>query len=76
MKVGTWIAIYFIIWWVVLFAALPFGARSQAEAGDITPGTDPGAPVKAPWLRILAATTLVSGILFVGVWWLIENYWI
>ena len=27
------IAIYFVIWWLVLFAVLPFGVRSQHEAG-------------------------------------------
>ena len=26
------LAIYFIIWWVVLFAVLPWGARSQQKA--------------------------------------------
>ena len=39
-------AIYFIIWWVTLFAVLPFGSRSQAEEGNVTPGTDPGAPAE------------------------------
>jgi hypothetical protein len=39
------IAIFFTTWFVVLFAVLPFGVRSQDEAGDIVPGTDPGAPV-------------------------------
>ena len=27
-------AIYFIIWWVVLFAVLPFGVRNASEAGE------------------------------------------
>ena len=44
MRVGTVIAIYFLVWWLVLFAVLPFGVRSQHEGGDIPPGTDPGAP--------------------------------
>jgi predicted secreted protein len=29
MSLATAIAIYFIIWWVVLFAVLPWGVRSQ-----------------------------------------------
>jgi predicted secreted protein len=41
----TGIAVYITIWWICLFCILPIGARSQAEMGDITPGTDPGAPV-------------------------------
>ena len=40
--VSTAIAIYFLIWWIVLFAVLPWGVRAQGEEG--APGTDPGAP--------------------------------
>ena len=40
MAVSTAIAIYFLIWWIVLFAVLPWGVRAQGEGG--APGTDPG----------------------------------
>ena len=46
MGVTTGIATYLIIWWVVLFAVLPLGTISHAEAGiDKGDGGDPGAPV-------------------------------
>ena len=48
MSVSTVIAIYFLIWWLTLFAVLPWGVRNQEESGEVTPGTDPGAPVYAP----------------------------
>lgn len=52
------------MWWVVLFAILPFGVRSQAESGNIVPGSDPGAPA-IPNLRMkLVWTTVVSAIIF------------
>ena len=38
------LALYFLIWWVTLFAVLPFGVRSQEESGAVAPGTGPGAP--------------------------------
>jgi len=64
MPIGTIIAIYFIIWWVVLFAVLPWGVRSQHEAGTIEPGTDPGAPsVHLVWKKLLW-TTIVASIVF------------
>jgi GTP-binding protein Era len=47
-------AIFFLIWWVVLFAVLPWGVRSQHEGGEVVPGTDPGAPA-IPKLRLEAA---------------------
>jgi predicted secreted protein len=66
------IAIYFTIWWIVLFAILPWGVRSQHEDGEVVAGTDPGAPV-APRLLIKAiATTIVSTIIFAGLWVFIE----
>lgn len=62
------IAVYFTIWWTVLFAVLPFGVRSQHESGDIAHGTDPGAPVAPRILMKALATTLVSGLIFAGLW--------
>lgn len=57
-------AIFFTIWFTVLFAVLPFGVRSQHEAGDVTPGTDPGAPVAPRLLAKFIWTTLISASLF------------
>ena len=65
MSISTSVAIYFIIWWVVLFAVLPWGVRSQVEAGDVGPGSDPGAPALPNlWSKVLW-TTLVSAVVFV-----------
>ena len=60
------LATFFTMWWIVLFAILPFGVRSQEEGGAVVPGSEPGAPV-APRLLIKALwTTGVSILLFVG----------
>ena len=57
-------AIFLTIWFTVLFAVLPIGIRSQAESGDVVPGTDPGAPT-SPRLALKAVlTTLVSIVAF------------
>ena len=64
MSLTTAIAIYFIIWWLVLFAVLPFGVRSQKESGMVAPGSDPGAPAIPRLGRKLVATTLVAGFVF------------
>jgi predicted secreted protein len=60
VPVTTGIAIFFLIWWLVLFAVLPWGIRSQQEEGAIAPGTDPGAPAMPRLKRVLVWTTLVS----------------
>jgi methylmalonyl-CoA/ethylmalonyl-CoA epimerase len=52
--------LYLTLWWTLLFLALPFGSRSQASSGEVTEGTDPGAP-SAPLLREKAIwTTLMT----------------
>ena len=64
MSLATAIAIYFIIWWVVLFMVLPWGVRSQEEGGNVVGGSDPGAPVVPRlWWKLLW-TTVVAGIVF------------
>ena len=57
-------AIYFIIWWTVLFAVLPWGITSQHEAGEFVPGTDPGAPVTTGFKTKLIWTTVVATVVF------------
>jgi predicted secreted protein len=62
MAISTAIAIYFLIWWIVLFAVLPWGVRAQGE--DSPPGTDPGAP-SVPRLRAkLIWTTMVTTVVW------------
>jgi predicted secreted protein len=62
--ISTGFAIYFVMWWIVLFLTLPFGIRSQHEDGEGSPGTDPGAPVASQMGRKLIWTTAISAILF------------
>jgi predicted secreted protein len=61
---ATIAAIYFLIWWVVLFAVLPWGVRSQEESGDVASGTDPGAPSVPRLLMKVVWTTIVATIVF------------
>ncbi|HLH95244.1 MAG TPA: DUF1467 family protein [Xanthobacteraceae bacterium] len=64
MSILTALAIYFVFWWITLFAVLPWGVRSQHEAGEFTPGTDPGAPVLTHLKGKLIWTTIVAGLAF------------
>jgi predicted secreted protein len=64
MSIGSSVAIYFVIWWTTLFAVLPLGIRSQLEAGDVSPGSDPGAPARTNIVKIMAINTLVAAVCF------------
>ena len=66
MGFGTGFAIYFIIWWVVLFTVLPFSARSQADDGEVTLGTTHSAPANFRFGLIFWRTTAISGVVFAG----------
>ena len=62
----TGAAIFLTIWWTVLFAVLPIGVQSHAEAGiDKGDGGDPGAPVDPKLKRKCFTTTWVSAIILV-----------
>ncbi len=60
------LAIYFVIWWIGLFAILPWGVRSQHEDGEIVRGSDPGAPSKPRLLRIIVLNTIFATVIFAG----------
>lgn len=58
------IALFFVIWWMVLFAVLPLGVQSQFEAGDVVPGSEGAAPQKPMLLKKAGITTVIAIILF------------
>ena len=70
MQLGivTLAAIYVVVWWVVLFAVLPWGAQSHHEAGlDLKDGGDPGAPVVHDLKRKVITTTWVAAVVWLAV---------
>ena len=69
----TGFVVYFLIWWTILFAILPWGVRREENP---EPGHDPGAPAKPLLWRKVGATTVVSGLLWLVAWWLISADWI
>jgi predicted secreted protein len=67
------VAIYFVVWWIVLFAVLPWGYRTQAEVGDVAPGTEPSAPSRFPMLRVALVTTLVAAGVFACIYAILNS---
>lgn len=71
MSITFSLAVYFMMWWIVLFAILPFGRpQTQEEAGEIVPGSEPSAPTRPRFLRVIIWTTIVTTILFAGFYYL------
>ncbi len=63
------LSIYFITWWMVLFAILPLGVRNHVESGTAPElGHDPGAPVNPNLKKKVITTSWVTAIITAGVW--------
>lgn len=69
------IATFVIIWWVLFFAILPFGVRSQHEADSMVPGTDPGAPIRHRIGLKMLINTLLAAVLWGIANWAYLNYY-
>lgn len=64
MELPLAMATYFICWWMALFFILPWGVKTQAEAGDIVPGSAESAPHNSHILKKMLATCFLGGIFF------------
>jgi predicted secreted protein len=77
MRLTSAIAIYFIVWWVCLFAVLPWGVRNANEAGEtVNEGHEAGAPVNPMLWRKILATTMLASIVFALILGQITYGWI
>ncbi|THK39915.1 DUF1467 family protein [Ensifer sp. MPMI2T] len=71
MSVFSTLAIYFIIWWLTLFAVLPLGVRTQAEENDVVPGSVESAPARFRALRVVLLTTAIAAAIHLG-WYVVS----
>ncbi|ANG95668.1 hypothetical protein A8A54_03665 [Brucella pseudogrignonensis] len=64
MTIVSGVAMYFIFWWITLFALLPVGLRTQAEEKEVTLGTVASAPAKPRIGLAFLRTTFVATAIF------------
>lgn len=67
------IAVYFILWWLILFIVLPIGVRDQQQDGEVVPGTPASAPTRPQMLKKALITTVVSAAVFAVVYYVINS---
>nr|WP_314259880.1 DUF1467 family protein [uncultured Devosia sp.] len=80
MQIGSYIAVFFVIWWLSFVAVAPIGNRSQSELGEVVPGTEPGAPVSPRIGMRLGAATGLAIVMTALLFWGLSNetlhhYW-
>lgn len=65
-------AVYLIIWWMVIFLVLPWGSQPIA-AEDVRKGHAASAPQNPRILLKFAITTVISGVIWLMVNWVINS---
>ncbi len=74
MKFASYLAIYFVIWWIVLFAVLPFGIRNAEEAGEAVPqGHEAGAPMVHGLRKKFLITSLIAAVVLAVVYMALQS---
>lgn len=63
----TGIAVYVVVWWLVIFMVLPWGNRAVDDA-DVARGHASGAPQRPRLVLKAAITTLVAGVVWLIIW--------
>ena len=67
------IVAYLLIWWALLFAVLPLGVKRPEHP---QPGTDPGAPDRPMLLKKAIITSLLSAVVWLGVYAMVESNYV
>ena len=68
------IIVYVLIWWVVFFTMLPVGIKSQNNKfEEKISGNDSGAPKNPNITKKFLITTLITTILFFGLYYIVAN---
>ena len=74
MSLLSIVAVFFIVWWLVFFAVLPWGIASDHEGRELTLGQERGAP-DAPMLgRKVLITSVIAAAITAGIYVAIAIY--
>ena len=69
MQLFSFFAVYFVVWWMTLFAVLPFGVQ-PAEEGDL--GRAVGAPARPRIALKALVTTGIATVIWLFVYWAVS----
>jgi predicted secreted protein len=69
MSLSLALAVYFLCWWIVLFAILPLKIGPQPKEGGSDPFAEAsGAPQSPNIIRKFILTTIVSALIFTAIY--------
>ena len=70
MTLATGIAVYIVVWWIVLFAVLPWGVRPPET---FVPGQAESAPENPRLLLKAGVTTLIAAVIWAGIYVVVQS---
>jgi len=73
MSITGGAVVFIVIWFLTMFVTLPIMLRTQAEDGEVVPGTHEGAPANFQLRRTLLIVTGVTVVLWGVVVWFISS---
>lgn len=69
MDIASGIVVYICVWWMILFMTLPFGVRLDENGPEIS---GPGAPADPGLKKKVIVTSLISLVIWVIIYFLIQ----
>jgi predicted secreted protein len=73
MHWASGIMVFVVLWWLVIFAVLPWGVRIPDKA---EPGHADSAPVRPMLGRKVLATTAITVVLWLVVYLIVQSDWL
>ena len=74
MSITGSIVVYVIIWWIVFFSVLPIGIKHDKKPfTNNLEGIDPGAPKNPNILKKFLYTTLITTVIFAGIYYIVVS---
>ncbi len=73
MTITAAFVLFAVTWFMVFFIVLPLRFRSQADAGEVVPGTPAGAPAGFVVKRKAKITTLVAMLIWLVLYLVITS---
>ncbi len=76
MTITAAIVLFSVTWFMVFFTVLPVRFKSQADMGEVVPGTPKSAPADPDLPRKVKITTVLAVVISLLIYGVIQSGWI
>lgn len=76
MSITSYVVVYAMLWFLVLFIVLPLRLKTQGDVGEVVPGTHAGAPADLNLKKRLRIVTAIATVLWLILVAVILSGWV